>query len=123
MRADRRIAKRRKRRGLRIRNQVRRSAHGRPRLCVYRSNKHIYAQIIDDEAGRTLASASTVEKELNSGGAAAGNKQGAANVGKVLAERATEKGIRRVVFDRGSYKFHGRVAALATAARDGGLEF
>ena len=94
----------------------------RPRLCVFRSLRHIYAQIIDDGAGQTLASAATVEKELQ-GGSGGGNKTAAAAVGKVLAERAAEKGIRQVVFDRGNHKYHGRVAALATAARQAGLEF
>lgn len=123
MRADRRIARQRRRRAYRVHNRVRRSAHGRPRLTVYRSQKHMSAQIIDDEAGRTLAAASTLEKELYGAGSNAGNKQAAAKVGQVLAERAAQKGIKRVVFDRGRYKFHGRVAALATAAREGGLEF
>lgn len=123
MKAERRIAKRRQRRVFRVRNRVRRSAHGLPRLSVYRSNKHMYAQIIDDDKGHTLAAAGTVEKELYGGGASAGSKEAAAKVGKVLAERAVEKGIREVVFDRGRYKFHGRVAALAAAARDGGLKF
>lgn len=104
-------------------NRIRRAAHGRPRLTVFRSHKHIYAQIIDDDAGRTLAAASTVEKELYGAGANAGNKQAAAKVGQILAQRAAEQGIQRVVFDRGRYKFHGRVAALAAAAREGGLEF
>ncbi len=122
MKAEKRIAKRRERRGLRIGNRVRRSSHGRPRLSVFRSNKHIYAQIIDDGAGQTLASAATVEKDLN-GGSAGGNRAAAEAVGKLLAERAAEKGIRQVVFDRGNHKYHGRVAALATAARQAGLEF
>jgi large subunit ribosomal protein L18 len=122
MKVEKQIAKRRNRRGLRIGNRVRRSAHGRPRLSVYRSNKHIYAQIIDDGLGQTLASAATVEKDLNGGGAG-GNKAAAEAVGKLLAERAVEKGIRQVVFDRGNNRYHGRVAALATAARQAGLEF
>lgn len=122
MTAEKRVAKQRKRRALRIGNRVRRSAHGRPRLSVYRSNKHIYAQIIDDGAGQTLVSAATVEKTLN-GTSAGGNKDSAAAVGKLIAERAVEKGVRQVVFDRGSYKYHGRIEALAAAAREAGLEF
>ena len=122
MTAEKRVAKQRKRRGLRIGNRVRRSAHGRPRLSVYRSNKHIYAQIIDDSVGQTLAAAATVEKTLN-GSNAGGNKDAAAAVGKLIAERAVEKGVRQVVFDRGSYRYHGRIEALAAAAREAGLEF
>ncbi len=91
----------------------------RPRLAVFRSLKHIYAQIIDDTKGSTLASASSMEKEV----ATAGNKDGAKAVGEALAKRAKEKGISSVVFDRGGFKYHGRVAALAEGAREGGLEF
>jgi large subunit ribosomal protein L18 len=93
----------------------------RPRLSVFRSHRHISAQVIDDTAGRTLAAASTVEKELR--GSPGGNVAAAAVVGRLVAERALAKGIRRVVFDRGGYKYHGRVAALADAARQAGLEF
>ena len=93
----------------------------RPRLAVFRSNKHIVAQVIDDQSGRTLAAASTVEKELRSAGT--GNKVGAANVGRLLAERARAAGVERVVFDRGGFRYHGRVAALADAARQAGLDF
>ena len=113
----------RQRRSFRVRNKVRRSAHGRPRLSVFRSHKHMYAQIIDDATGRTLVSASTVEAELYGAGKAAGNKEAAAKVGQVLAERAKQNGIEAVAFDRGTYKYHGRVAALAEAARAGGLQF
>jgi large subunit ribosomal protein L18 len=102
---------------------VRRFAKGKPRLSVFRSNKHMYAQIIDDESGQTLVSASTVEKALFGPGSYAGNKDAAAKVGTLLAERAKERGIEVVVFDRGDYKYHGRVAALADAAREGGLQF
>ena len=123
MKAERRIAKQRERREFRVRNRVRRSAKGRPRLSVFRSNKHIYAQIIDDEAGRTLVSASTLEKDLAGAVQNASNKDAAVRVGKILAERAIQQGLKQVVFDRGGYKFHGRVAALASAAREGGLEF
>lgn len=91
----------------------------RPRLAVFRSLKHIYAQIIDDTKGHTIAAASSAEKDL----AASGNKDGAKIVGAKLAERAKEKGIEAVVFDRGGFKYHGRVAALAEGAREGGLEF
>jgi large subunit ribosomal protein L18 len=118
-----RIAKRRQRRTFRVRNRVRASAKGRMRLTVFRSNKHMYAQIIDDEAGKTVVAASTVESGIAGSGKYAGNKDAAAKVGKALAERAAGKGIKEVVFDRGRYQFHGRVAALADAAREGGLEF
>jgi large subunit ribosomal protein L18 len=91
----------------------------RPRLAVFRSVKHIYAQIVDDTKGHTLVAASSVEKDL----AAAGNRDGAKSVGTKLAERAKEKGISAVVFDRGGFKYHGRIAALADGAREGGLEF
>jgi large subunit ribosomal protein L18 len=91
----------------------------RPRLAVYRSLKHIYAQIIDDTTGTTLAHASTQEKEI----AAAGNAEGAKKVGLALAKKAKAKGISLVVFDRGGFKYHGRVAKLAEGAREGGLEF
>lgn len=108
------------RRHRRIRKRVAGSA-ARPRLAVYRSNRHIHAQIIDDVSGRTLASASTVEAALRTGNN--GNAEAAARVGKTLAERAKAAGISVVVFDRGGFLYHGRVAALADAAREGGLEF
>ncbi len=113
----------RTRRKYRVRNKVRRSANGRPRLSVFRSNKHMYAQIIDDTTGRTLASASTVEADLGGAGKYAGNKDAAAKVGQVIAERAKAAGVETVAFDRGIYQYHGRVAALAEAARAGGLQF
>jgi len=91
-----------------------------PRLNVFRSNKHIYAQLIDDTAGVTLTSASTVEKDFTEYG---GNKDAAQKVGKLLAERAAEKNITKVVFDRGGYIYHGRVQSLAEGAREGGLIF
>lgn len=91
-----------------------------PRLSVYRSTKHIYAQIIDDVAGVTLASASTGEKDFGMNG---GNKEAAKKVGALIAERALAKGIKTVVFDRGGFEFHGRVAELAAGAREAGLEF
>jgi len=121
MKLGKRIAKQRVRRAHRVRNRVR--AAGRPRLSVFRSNKHIYAQIIDDAAGRTLVSASTAEKALGGAGSANGNKAAAAKVGEALAQRAKEAGITDVGFDRGTYRYHGRVAALADAAREGGLNF
>ena len=123
MKIVKKISKRRERRKFRVRNQVRRAAHGRPRLSVFRSNRHIYAQIIDDTQGRTLVSASTMEKEIGGAGQYAGNVEAAQKVGKLLAERAVEKGIKQVVLDRGEFQFHGRVEALATAAREIGLEF
>ncbi len=109
---------------LRIHNRIRKRVDGgpeRPRLAVFRSVKHIYAQVIDDRAGNTLASASTNEKGgVNKDG---GNVSGAKAIGKLIAERAHEKGIKKVVFDRGGYLYHGRVKALADAAREAGLEF
>jgi len=91
----------------------------RPRLAIYRSLKHIYAQVIDDATGATLVAASTQEKALS----AKGNKNGAKAVGAALAQRAKSKGINKVVFDRGGFKYHGRVASLAEGAREAGLEF
>jgi large subunit ribosomal protein L18 len=107
------------RRRQRVRYRLRQAAKGRLRLSVFRSSRHIYAQIIDDAAGHTLAAASTLEKTLKGGT----DKEAAAAVGKLIAERAKSAGIARVVFDRGGYLFHGRVKALADAAREGGLEF
>jgi large subunit ribosomal protein L18 len=108
----------RRRRGLRARI---RGTPERPRLSVFRSHKHIYAQIIDDLSGRTLAAASTKEGGLSV--RAGGNREAAVAVGKVLAQRATEAGIGAVVFDRGGYRYHGRVKSLADAAREAGLKF
>jgi large subunit ribosomal protein L18 len=105
-------------------NRVRRKVHGsaeRPRLAVFRSNKHISAQLIDDDAGRTLAAASTVEAALVD--TSGGNIDAASKVGALVASRAKEAGITTVVFDRGGFAYHGRVAALADAARAEGLEF
>ena len=118
----------------RDRNEVRKIRHervrkkisgtpARPRLCVYRSNAHIYAQVIDDVAGNTLVAASTVEKEIASQTAELDKKGAAKLVGKIVAERAIEKGIKEVVFDRGGYIYTGRVAELAAGAREGGLDF
>lgn len=110
----------RRRRHQRVRKKVVGTPE-RPRLAVYRSNKHMIAQVIDDQAGRTLAAASTVEPALRSG--PTGNKQAAAAVGRLVAERAKAAGVERVVFDRGGFLYHGRVSALAEAARGAGLEF
>ncbi len=104
----------------RIRRKVRGTGE-RPRLAIFRSLNHIYAQLVDDDAGQTLASASTVEKDLRGG--TGGNIEAARRVGRAIAERALAKGIEQVVFDRGGFRYHGRVAACADAARDGGLEF
>jgi large subunit ribosomal protein L18 len=109
------------RRRRRVRSALRSHAAGKPRLSVHRSGRHIYAQVIDDAAGKTLASASSLDKDLKGKGGA--TKNGAAAVGKTLAERAKKAGISQVVFDRGGFLFHGRVKALADAAREGGLEF
>jgi len=125
MKAEKRIVKQRQRRRYRVRNGIRRSVtkSGRLRLSVCRTNKHTYAQIIDDVAGATLVSASTLEKVVSGSGKPAGSREWAAKVGQLIAERALEKGIKEVVLDRGLYKYHGRVAALAESAREGGLEF
>jgi large subunit ribosomal protein L18 len=117
------LIKRRERRTFRVRNRIRKSRVSHLRLSVFRSNRHMYAQIIDDEAGKTLVSASTVEASLFGPGKYAGNKEAAAKVGAALASRAIERGIKQVVFDRGPYKYHGRIQALAEAARQSGLEF
>jgi large subunit ribosomal protein L18 len=108
---------------LRIHGRIRKKVRGtaeRPRLSVFRSLKHIYAQLIDDTRGRTLAAASSLEQGRTASG---GNVAGAREVGRLIAERALAKGIRSVVFDRGGYRYHGRVKALAEAAREAGLEF
>lgn len=110
----------RKKRHARVRMKLSGTAT-RPRLNVYRSNKHIYAQLIDDVKGVTLASASTLDKDLNL--ESTGNVEAASKVGELIAKRAIEKGIKSVVFDRGGYLYHGRVKALADAARENGLEF
>jgi len=109
------------RRKSRTRTQIRRKSKGRPRLSVFRSNLHIYAQIIDDEKGVTIAAASTAEKDLR--GDKGTNKDAAERVGKAIAERAVKAGVKEVVFDRGGYSYHGRVKALGDAAREGGLSF
>ncbi|MDE3840614.1 50S ribosomal protein L18 [Bacillus methanolicus] len=110
----------RKKRHARVRAKLS-GTEARPRLNVFRSNKHIYAQLIDDVNGVTLASASTLDKDLNL--ESTGNIEAAQKVGELVAKRAVEKGIKSVVFDRGGYLYHGRVKALAEAARENGLEF
>ncbi|HEV2562758.1 MAG TPA: 50S ribosomal protein L18 [Rhizomicrobium sp.] len=109
------------RRQKRTRYRIGANAAGRPRLSVFRSGRHIYAQVIDDRAGSTLAAASTNEKEGK--GPKSWNVDAASSVGKKIAERALAKGVTKVVFDRGGYIYHGRIKALADAAREGGLEF
>ena len=107
----------------RVHNRIRRKLSGtpeRPRLAVFRSEAHIYAQIIDDAAGRTLAAASSVDKEAKTKG---GNVAAAKAIGKLVAQRAKEKGVARVVFDRGGFAYHGRIKAVADGAREAGLEF
>jgi large subunit ribosomal protein L18 len=109
------------RRRRRVRTALRGRSAGKPRLSVHRSGRHIYAQVIDDAAGKTLVAASTLDKDLK--GRAGATREGAAQVGKAIAERAKKAGVSKVVFDRGGFLFHGRVKALADAAREGGLEF
>ncbi len=111
------------RRRQRLRFQLRKKAVGRPRLSVFRSGKHIYAQVIDDVQGRTMAAASSLDKGLKPELKGGADKDAAAAVGKLVAERALAAGVTAVVFDRGSYLYHGRVKALADAAREGGLAF
>jgi large subunit ribosomal protein L18 len=111
------------RRQARVRRAVKAAANGRPRLSVFRSSKHIYAQIIDDLKGSTVVAASSMEKTMRDGGKTGANIDAAKAVGKLVAERASAKGIKDVVFDRGGYIFHGRIKALADAAREGGLNF
>ena len=111
------------RRKLRVRRKIQKTYSGRPRLSVFRSNKHIYAQVIDDDKGATLAAASTLDKDLKGEGKSGADRGAAEAVGKLLAERAKAAGVTKVVFDRGGYIYHGRVKALADAAREGGLTF
>ena len=121
MTKDRHIARRA--RGNRVRHRIGKVCGDRPRLSVYRSACHIYAQIIDDTRGHTLAAASTLEKTIQDQIKHGGNKEAAGIVGRILAEKAGKAGVRKVVFDRGGYLYHGRVKVLAEAAREGGLEF
>jgi large subunit ribosomal protein L18 len=122
VRREKRTGTQRQRRGFRVRNRLKRHAT-RPRLNVFRSHKNFYAQIIDDSAGRTLVAASTRDKQLLEEVRYGGNKTAAVAVGKAIARKALEAGIKEVVFDRREYKYHGRVAALAEAAREAGLVF
>ena len=111
------------RRKARVRKALKARAFGRPRLSVHRSDKNIYVQIIDDTSGRTLAAASTLDKDLRADVKNGGTAEAAAAVGKLIAERGVKAGVSEVVFDRGAYIYHGRVKALADAAREGGLQF
>lgn len=111
------------RRTMRTRARLRKLSAGRARLSVFRSGKHIYAQVIDDASGNTLAAASSLDKDLRGNLKTGADCSAAAEVGKLVAKRAVEKGVSEVVFDRGGYKFHGRVKALADGAREGGLSF
>jgi len=116
------IAKQRLRRRRHVRKRLRGTAD-RPRLTVFRSHKHLYCQVIDDEQGKTLVSASTQDKDVRDAVPSSGNKDAAAAIGKKVAERALAAGIKQVRFDRGHYQYHGRVAAAAGAAREAGLSF
>src|SRR5258708_536759 len=111
------------RRTAKVRRRVRRDAGGRVRLSVFRSSKHIYAQVIDDQKGETVVSASSIEKDMRGSLKTGADIAAAKAVGKMVAERATAKGVKEVVFDRGGYLYHGRVKALADAAREAGLSF
>jgi large subunit ribosomal protein L18 len=111
------------RRKARVRKQIKKNNAGRPRLSVHRSDKNIYAQIIDDATGRTLAAASTIDKAIKGTLKAGWDTEAAASVGKLIAERSLAANVKQVVFDRGAYLYHGRVKALADAAREGGLDF
>lgn len=112
----------RKRKHVRVRKKISGTAE-RPRLCVFRSTKHIYAQIIDDVTGQTLVSASTLDEAVKGKLGYTGNKTAAREVGKLIGAKAIEKGIKNVIFDRGGYLYHGRVQELADGAREAGLEF
>jgi large subunit ribosomal protein L18 len=107
----------------RVRRALKLRAGGRPRLSIFRSSQHIYAQVIDDVRGHTLAAASTLDKDLRASGKTGANTEAASEVGRLVAERAKAAGVDKVIFDRGAYIYHGRVKALADAAREGGLEF
>ncbi|SFZ81123.1 large subunit ribosomal protein L18 [Devosia enhydra] len=111
------------RRKARVRRAIKARANGRPRLSVFRSDKNIYVQIIDDASGRTLAAASTLEKDVRGELANGGTAEAAARIGALIAERGLAANVSEVVFDRGAYIYHGRVKALADAAREGGLKF
>ena len=111
------------RRRQRVRNRLMKNANGRPRLSIHRTGKHIYAQVIDDVAGKTLVVASTLDKELREQVKSGANVDAAKQVGDLIAKRAVDAGIKDVIFDRGGFLYHGRIKALADAARDGGLNF
>jgi large subunit ribosomal protein L18 len=111
------------RRKARVRRAIRKAANGRPRLSVFRSSKQIYAQIIDDERGVTVAAASSLDKGLRGSLKTGATVDAAKEVGRLVAQRATEAGVKQVIFDRSGYLYHGRVKALADAAREGGLDF
>jgi large subunit ribosomal protein L18 len=117
------VADRTVRRTAKVRRNIRRAASGRARLSIFRSSKHIYAQVIDDLKGETLAAASSLEKDMRGSLKTGANKDAAKAVGKLIAERAAAKGVKDVVFDRGGYLYPGRIKALADAAREGGLNF
>jgi large subunit ribosomal protein L18 len=117
------VADRTARRTAKVRRRIRRAAGERARLSVFRSSKHIYAQVIDDVKGETLAAASSLEKDLRGSLKTGANIEAAKAIGKLIAERASAKGIKDVVFDRGGYLYHGRIKALADAARESGLNF
>jgi large subunit ribosomal protein L18 len=111
------------RRKARVRRAIKKAANGRPRLSVFRSSKQIYAQVIDDVRGVTVAAASTIEKDVKGKLKTGATVEAAKEVGKLVAERAAQAGVKQVIFDRSGYLFHGRVKALADAAREGGLDF
>lgn len=111
------------RRRARVRRALKAAGGGRPRLSIHRSSKHIYAQVIDDVKGETIAAASSIEKTIREAGRTGADIEAAKTVGKLVADRALAKGIAEVIFDRGGFLFHGRVKALADAAREGGLKF
>jgi large subunit ribosomal protein L18 len=117
------VSDRTERRTAKVRRNIKSAANGRARLSVFRSSKHIYAQVIDDVKGQTLAAASSIEKDMRGSFKTGANIAAAKAVGKLVAERAAAKGVKAVVFDRGGYLYHGRVKALADAAREGGLSF
>ena len=125
MNTEKELNQRRQRRRYRVRNRLagnkRRGKSDRPRLSVFRSHKHVYCQVIDDATGRTLAAASTRDKDLRDQVKSSGNTDAAQAIGKAIGERAVAAGVKEVRFDRGNYKYHGRVAALADAAREAGL--
>ena len=119
---ERALLRQRQRRRFRVRKAIRGTSE-QPRLSVFRTHKHIYAQLIDDTTGRTLASASSLDKQLRDGLGVGGNREAAEVIGRAVAERAQAAGVKKVCFDRGAFRYHGRVAALADAARAAGLEF